>query len=308
MSTFASANFSDSDDEDADFLPSPPAKKRQRSQSVEHAHERVPNPEEMKVKEEEEKERRRRAEEILMAMKAEASSDQVLPPTKPSSSTILQIPTLSTSTVTGPSEKDTIVRSAQEPDVSEGSRSVNATEKDFQEGDKGDKKSAQDMIDKEGQVKIIEIKRPRRSSLGCDHKCCGGQDEFPEEGLLTQSETIQLRADDPEAIKYLSTEFTSTDDKPPKTSSTDTTTPGKSAKGRKKPRVSLETMAAAIDKGKKMTTLEKSQLDWKSHLSSDTSIHDELEANRRSGGYLQKRDFLDRVGERREEQLSKARR
>jgi hypothetical protein len=40
-------------------------------------------------------------------------------------------------------------------------------------------------------------------------------------------------------------------------------------------------------------------LDWKSHTGGDKTINDELEANRRAGGYLQKQDFLERVGERR---------
>ncbi|KAK8861324.1 hypothetical protein IAR55_002143 [Kwoniella newhampshirensis] len=68
---------------------------------------------------------------------------------------------------------------------------------------------------------------------------------------------------------------------------------------RRKPRQSLEQMSAALDKGKKMTTLEKSQMDWKSHTSSSTNLSDELAANRRNGGFLDKQDFLDRVGERR---------
>ncbi|WVF66711.1 hypothetical protein IAT40_001453 [Kwoniella sp. CBS 6097] len=68
---------------------------------------------------------------------------------------------------------------------------------------------------------------------------------------------------------------------------------------RRKPRQSLETMSAALDKGKKMTTLEKSQMDWKSHTSTTNGMADELAANRKGGGYLEKRDFLDRVGERR---------
>ncbi len=34
-------------------------------------------------------------------------------------------------------------------------------------------------------------------------------------------------------------------------------------------------------------------------MASDEKVKDELEANRRSGGFLQKREFLDRVGERR---------
>jgi len=40
-------------------------------------------------------------------------------------------------------------------------------------------------------------------------------------------------------------------------------------------------------------------MDWKKHTAGDPAIGDELEANRRAGGYLQKRDFLERVGERR---------
>ncbi|WWC68963.1 uncharacterized protein I206_102899 [Kwoniella pini CBS 10737] len=69
---------------------------------------------------------------------------------------------------------------------------------------------------------------------------------------------------------------------------------------RKKPRQSLEAMSAALDKGKKMTTLEKSQLDWKSHTKSIKGLNDELNLNRKNGtGYLDKKDFLNRVDERR---------
>ncbi|WWC87537.1 uncharacterized protein L201_002427 [Kwoniella dendrophila CBS 6074] len=69
---------------------------------------------------------------------------------------------------------------------------------------------------------------------------------------------------------------------------------------RRKPRQSLESMSAALDKGKKMTTLEKSQMDWKSHTTQTKGLQDELSSNRKNGsGYLDKKDFLDRVGERR---------
>jgi hypothetical protein len=40
-------------------------------------------------------------------------------------------------------------------------------------------------------------------------------------------------------------------------------------------------------------------MDWKKHTAGDRAIGDELEANRKAGGYLQKKDFLERVGERR---------
>lgn len=41
-------------------------------------------------------------------------------------------------------------------------------------------------------------------------------------------------------------------------------------------------------------------MDWKSHTAADTQMAAELDANRRSGGYLQKKDFLERVQERRD--------
>jgi len=54
-------------------------------------------------------------------------------------------------------------------------------------------------------------------------------------------------------------------------------------------------------KPKKLSTLEKSRLDWSSHVEeSGTDMKDELEANRKSGGYIEKMEFLGRVGERME--------
>ncbi|WVR04039.1 hypothetical protein IAU60_001038 [Kwoniella sp. DSM 27419] len=104
----------------------------------------------------------------------------------------------------------------------------------------------------------------------------------------------------PSASHTQSTSISST----PVTASTPTANTANSAGVRKppvrrKPRQSLEAMSAALDKGKKLTTLEKSAMDWTSHTTSDQKMNDELAANRRSGGYLDKRDFLDRVGERR---------
>ncbi|KAG8712500.1 hypothetical protein FRC08_014502 [Ceratobasidium sp. 394] len=69
-----------------------------------------------------------------------------------------------------------------------------------------------------------------------------------------------------------------------------------------KPRKSLSSLAAAT-KPKKLTTLEKSRLDWQSHLATvSPDERDELERNKQAGGtgYLEKVDFLTRVGERRE--------
>jgi hypothetical protein len=57
---------------------------------------------------------------------------------------------------------------------------------------------------------------------------------------------------------------------------------------------------AGSQKGKKLTTLEMSALDWKAHVnaSGGPELASELEANRRGGGYLEKVEFLQRVGDR----------
>jgi len=74
--------------------------------------------------------------------------------------------------------------------------------------------------------------------------------------VLTTSETVQLPDDDPEAIAFLKRDDTKPGSDP--LSQTPTSTAGPSKKPpRRKPRQSLEAMSAALDKGKKMTTLEK---------------------------------------------------
>ncbi|CAE6505464.1 unnamed protein product [Rhizoctonia solani] len=77
-----------------------------------------------------------------------------------------------------------------------------------------------------------------------------------------------------------------------------------------KSRKSLSSLAAAGNP-KKLTTLDKSRLDWQSHLASSTQEErDELERNRKAGGagYLEKVDFLTRVGERRENVFEESKR
>ncbi|TYJ53536.1 hypothetical protein B9479_005805 [Cryptococcus floricola] len=153
---------------------------------------------------------------------------------------------------------------------------------------------------RQAEEEMVEIKRPRR---------------FAGETIF---ETVKLRASDPEAIAYFE-KLKNGDEKPvlpaeesvtkPETPLAETSaSPVPAAPQAPKPkgpprrkRQTLEQMSAALDKGKKMTTLEKSQMDWKSHTSSSTKMEDELAANRRSGGYLANRDFLDRVGERKSE-------
>ncbi|WVW79724.1 hypothetical protein I302_101694 [Kwoniella bestiolae CBS 10118] len=166
----------------------------------------------------------------------------------------------------------------------------------------------------EARVEMVEVQRARR---------------FAGETIY---EIVKLRKDDPEAIAFLAeqsfenqqngrktdipeltdevslskeTQISSSASIPnqqlPSTSADPTPPPRpKGPPIRRKPRQSLEAMSAALDRGKKMTTLEKSQMDWKSHTTSTTGLSDELALNRKNGGgYLDKRDFLDRVGERR---------
>ena len=54
-------------------------------------------------------------------------------------------------------------------------------------------------------------------------------------------------------------------------------------------------------KAEKLSTLDKSSMDWRAHINADSAAtKDELEANRRSGGYLGKVEFLQRVSERKD--------
>ena len=45
----------------------------------------------------------------------------------------------------------------------------------------------------------------------------------------------------------------------------------------------------------KLTTLQKSNLDWKSYTQSDETLSNELDYNKKSGGYLSRFDFLERT-------------
>ncbi|KAK2461020.1 hypothetical protein APHAL10511_006961 [Amanita phalloides] len=73
--------------------------------------------------------------------------------------------------------------------------------------------------------------------------------------------------------------------------------------GPRKPKTQLtELPGRGTPRAKKLTTLDKSVMDWKAHVQSsdDIELQDELEANRRGGGFLGKVEFLQRVEERKD--------
>ncbi|KAJ3781008.1 bucentaur or craniofacial development-domain-containing protein [Lentinula aff. detonsa] len=82
-------------------------------------------------------------------------------------------------------------------------------------------------------------------------------------------------------------------------------------RGPRKPKITLGEIPGSSSGSRsrptKLTTLEKSAMDWRSHISEQDSValKDELEANRKQGGggYLEKVEFLERVSERRENLL-----
>lgn len=93
------------------------------------------------------------------------------------------------------------------------------------------------------------------------------------------------------------------------TSSAATTTaasqagPPKRKPGPRKPKTTLAPLPGSASKAKKITTLEKSAMDWSKHVTPGDK--DELEAQRRGGGgYLDKVEFLNRAEERKESMLS----
>lgn len=74
--------------------------------------------------------------------------------------------------------------------------------------------------------------------------------------------------------------------------------------GPRKPKTVLPGLLTS-QKPKKLTTLDKSAMDWSAHINAeqDSGMKDQLEANRRGGGYLEKVEFLRRVDERKDDVL-----
>ena len=155
---------------------------------------------------------------------------------------------------------------------------------------------------------------------------------------LSGSTTMTTASPDPCSLLSSNMNVTTTTAAPASSSSTTTTTTATARPlppKRRKPRQSLESMNAELVHQasiKKMSTFEKvrpgsplcprnsypvrliayphpsrrriggkqSQMDWNSLTSTSDSLSTELEANRRTGGFLEKQDFLGRVGERKD--------
>ncbi|TFK41646.1 bucentaur or craniofacial development-domain-containing protein [Crucibulum laeve] len=134
------------------------------------------------------------------------------------------------------------------------------------------------------------------------------------------TEVVDVPEDSPDAKKWpmwtahetgagstaTSTSTTSTSETAP-TPNIEESMPKKPPLKKPGPRKSKTSLAPlpGPSKAKKITTLEKSAMDWKAHLQSQEEpvVKDELEANRRGGGYLEKVEFLKRVDDRKGEAL-----
>jgi hypothetical protein len=128
----------------------------------------------------------------------------------------------------------------------------------------------------------------------------------------TPSDVVEVPEDSPDAKKWPlwqedSTTTTPLSPPPPSTSmSKPTPLPKSRPPGPRKPKTSLTSLPTlSSQKPKKLSTLDKSAMDWRAHIDSqqDSTIKHELEANRRGGGYLEKVEFLKRVEERKEDTL-----
>ena len=88
---------------------------------------------------------------------------------------------------------------------------------------------------------------------------------------------------------------------PNPTSTSESTKPPVRKPGPRKPKTSLAPLPGP-SKTKKLSTLDKSAMDWQTHVHSEqhSGLKDELEANRKAGGYLEKVQFLKRVEERKD--------
>ncbi|KAJ7484422.1 bucentaur or craniofacial development-domain-containing protein [Mycena latifolia] len=127
-------------------------------------------------------------------------------------------------------------------------------------------------------------------------------------------EVVEVPEDSPDAKKWplwrppeesaASSSSQVAHDPPPLASgaSTSSARPVTKKLGPRKPKTSLA--AIPTQKPRKLSTLDKSAMDWRAHVNSEPpDMKDELDANRRGGGYLAKVEFLNRVDARKEDAL-----
>ncbi|KAJ6616465.1 bucentaur or craniofacial development-domain-containing protein [Mycena sp. CBHHK59/15] len=130
--------------------------------------------------------------------------------------------------------------------------------------------------------------------------------EVPEDSPDAKKWSLWRSPDDSGAQPIPSSSAQETGSSPLPSSSASTSTaparPTTKRPGPRKPRASLAEIPT--QKPRKLSTIEKSAMDWNAHLNSEPpDLKDELDANRRGGGYLEKVEFLERVNERKESQL-----
>lgn len=125
-------------------------------------------------------------------------------------------------------------------------------------------------------------------------------------GVLNDSrEVVEVDEDSEDAKRWPRAGETSSASASASTSSTPKP-PGR----RPGPRRSKVTLAPLPSgKAKKLSTLEKSAMDWRAHVAAEagSGLQEELDANRKGGGYLEKVDFLKRVDERKDDILEASR-
>ena len=127
--------------------------------------------------------------------------------------------------------------------------------------------------------------------------------------IVPHREVVEVPIDSPDAKKWplwSSPEETQTtvSSEPPPSEAPGSSKPAHKRPGPRKSKVSLPSLPTPSQKAKKISTLDKSAMDWRAHVQgSESGLKDELEANRRSGGYIEKVEFLNRVEERKASML-----
>lgn len=121
------------------------------------------------------------------------------------------------------------------------------------------------------------------------------------------SNITSLFGDDPTSSTSSAAPSASTSAPPPSDPTTAPPKPALSGAPKRKKAGGLAAMAASLGgKPAKLSTLEKSKLDWNKHVAKE-GLEDDL-TKARKDGYLDKKDFLDRAAIAKEDEYDKMRR